>query len=143
MIKMNLEETLQSLYNRSKIYSNRKETLNFIFSSLSHFKWFDGELVNYREIGEVFEGELDANGKSVEPTTGKSMLEYTPIPFVPIDENSNLISYPEDIKEDWLKGIEECKGWLKVQINNVDESKLNIKDLKDCVQITKRCLNTK
>ncbi|WP_341285340.1 hypothetical protein [Priestia megaterium] len=140
---MNLEETLQSLYNRSKIYTNRKETLNFIFSSVSHFKWVNGELVNYKEIGETFAGELDASGKSIEPATGKSMFDYTPIPFVPLDENSNLFSYPKDIKEDWLKGIEECKEWLKAQVNNVDESSLNNKDLRDWVQITKKCLEIK
>lgn len=129
---MTLEETIQEMYdNYPMLFQERKECLNQLFCVIGNgYDWINGELIsNERQIYKYDEDkgryildyidnspvELKGDGKAKQTLDGgrsynrcfKNKFEW-----YPLSKFSRIVSYPDDIKEDWLKGIEETKNLL-------------------------------
>ena len=139
---MTLEQQIQTMYEKyPDLFQTRKQCLDHLFCVVGNgYEWHNGELVHYDCVNETWDNEfiyeLDENGKSKEPMEFDEWFEETTkilkemLEIFPNDDNiknsiekyqwyplsktySYLYNYPKDIKEDWLKGIEETKQLLK------------------------------
>ena len=139
---MTLEQEIQTMYEKyPNLFQTRKQCLDNLFCVVGNgYEWHNGELVHYDCLNETWDNEfiyeLDENGKSKEPIEFDEWFEATTkilkemLEIFPNDDNiknsiekyqwyplsktySYLYNYPKDIKEDWLKGIEETKQLLK------------------------------
>ena len=139
---MTLEQQIQTMYEKyPDLFQTRKQCLDHLFCVVGNgYEWYNGELVHYDCVNETWDNEfiyeLDENGKSKEPMKFDEWFEATTkilkemLEIFPNDDNiknsiekyqwyplskkySYLYNYPKDIKEDWLKGIEETKQLLK------------------------------
>ena len=139
---MTLEQQIQTMYEKyPNLFQTRKQCLDYLFCVVGNgYEWHNGELVHYDCVNETWDNEfiyeLDENGKSKEPMKFDEWFEATTkilkemLEIFPNDDNiknsiekyqwyplskkySYLYNYPKDIKEDWLKGIEETKQLLK------------------------------
>lgn len=141
---MRAEDTLQFMVDfYPDIFPTRKHCLDHLFCVIGNgYEWVDGELVDadnkYEKRYKLrkpikkaeFENEqswLDNNRFYTELYDG----EEDRIPWkwrfdwYPLSKNySKLYNYPEDIKDDWMSLLEECKQMLiadGIDLNNVGD----------------------
>lgn len=113
---MTLEETIQTMFDKSpEMFKERWQCLDHLFCVAGNgYEWVDGELLDVNEYdydvfpidkkcGNQFWGVLGKDGKAVQRK--KVSKDFSAKGFYgEVDED-----YPENIKEDWLKGIEETR----------------------------------
>lgn len=138
---MKAESTLQFMADfYPDIFPTRKHALNQLFCVLGNgMEWKDGELVDidnkylkrYKMIEEISKAEFwreETWNQShqfykdlYEDEPNKIPMEYRFDWYPLCTEYSKLYNYPEDIKDDWKKLIEECKELLKADGIEVKE----------------------
>ncbi|HFD2033551.1 TPA: hypothetical protein ACF2DD_002128 [Clostridium perfringens] len=129
---MTLEETIQEMYdNYPMLFQERKECLNQLFCVIGNgYDWIDGELISSeRQIHKYEEDkgryildyidntpvQLKDGGKAKQTLSGGKAYDKifrNKFEWYPLSKFSYAINYPDDIKEDWLQGIEETKRLL-------------------------------
>lgn len=140
---MRAEDTLQYMADfYPEIFPTRKHCLNQLFCVIGNgYKWVNGELVdddskyekryklkkpikkaefireeNWIKMNKFYKFIGDIHDKKIP-------FEYQ-FEWYPLSKNySKLFTYPEDIKDDWMALIEECKQMLiadGIDLDNVN-----------------------
>lgn len=137
---MKAEDTLQKLLDLyPEIFPTRKHALDHLFCTIGNgFEWKDGELISDDELFEDNDClwnrySLNYHIKSAKglnedlywesvkihkhlkelDTTHKIPLDYQFEWYELSKKYSYLYNYPKNIKDDWLKILEETKEYLK------------------------------
>lgn len=130
---MRAEDTLQYMTDFYKtLFPTRKHCLNHLFCVVGNgYKWINGELVDtddiyekrYRLTAPIKRAEFPEEDnwwnrhnleKLISKQTNKPMNPNFAFSWYNLSkEYSYLYNYPDNIKPDWLKLLNECKQLLK------------------------------
>lgn len=123
---MKLEEQIQYMFDKyPMLFQERKHCLDHLFCVIGNgYDWINGELISMHHVNRdedfniisIDEPIVELKGGSV----AKQTIEYERHMFYnghqwyePTKNYSYLYVYPDNIKPDWLKGIEETRELLK------------------------------
>lgn len=125
---MKVEQTIQLMTdNYPSLFYNRQTCLNHLFCVIGNgYKWVDGELVDEEDEPyikeyskkDIIKAIFDEKNEKTIIEENKKMAEkfkkkYKERTWYPISkEYSYIYNYPKNIKDDWLKALEECKEML-------------------------------
>lgn len=130
---MKFEETIQCMLDfDGDLFPTRKHCLRYLFCKIgTGYEWESGELVSdsYDELLKRWTLSADFETAQEDRERVELFLNYT-LPKLKLltkeklreeyrfwgfssKDRPKLIAYPDDIKEDWLKGVMECVQSLK------------------------------
>lgn len=109
---MKVEQTIQLMQDKySDLFYNRKSCLDHLFCVIGNgYEWINGELVDPDDKDYIKEYSIKNIKKAEFNEDLDENKEYNWYPLS--KEYSYLYNYPENIKEDWLEAINECKKML-------------------------------